>query len=335
MKIAITYNEKRSDAEHDAEFDSRDAIAAIAGLVAGLGHRVVALDVTGSIPRLAQALRRHAPDLVFNFAEGERGAFREAFYPALFEQLGLAHTGSSASALAVCLDKALAKRVVAAARVRVPRGRLVRTALEDLGELVPPLIVKPNLEGSSKGITPASIVTERVRLGEVVRAALVRYPAGVLVEELVPGADVAVGWVAGLGRLPPIAYRYADGAIYDFALKHAHPERVQVEIPAALPPPVAARLDAAASRAFAALGVEGYGRADFRITPEGEVVFLEMNPLPSLTLATGHDELYVAAGVLGRTPRELVGAILDDAVRRMLGAESDARPDQPRLPAAV
>src|SRR6185503_14155983 len=104
-----------------------------------------------SIPRLVDELARAAPDVVLNFAESERGAFREAFYPALFEQLGLPHTGSSASTLAVCLDKALAKRVVAGARVRVPRGRLVR-ALDDPWLAAPPelagaplpAIVKPN-----------------------------------------------------------------------------------------------------------------------------------------------------------------------------------------------
>jgi D-alanine-D-alanine ligase len=210
------------------------------------------------------------------------------------------------------MDKALAKRVVAGARVRVPRGRLVRSAVDPLADLEPraPAIVKPNLEGSSKGITPASVVTEPGQLRAVVAAALARYPAGVLVEEWIPGREVAVGWVSGIGLLPPIEYRF-DGPIYDFALKHTHPERVDVRVPADLPDAVAARLKRAASRAFEALGIEGYGRADFRITPDGEVVFLEMNPLPSLTLAAGHDELYVAAAAIGRSPRELLAAILD------------------------
>jgi D-alanine-D-alanine ligase len=315
VKIAITYNEKRTAAEREAEFDSREAIATIARMVAGLGHVVVPLDVTGSIPRLVTELGRIAPDLVFNFAEGERGAFREAFYPSLFEQLGLTHTGSSASTLAVCLDKALAKRVVAGARVRVPRGRLVRSATDPYDDLDAPVIVKPNLEGSSKGITQASVITDRTRLRDAVDGALVQYPTGVLVEELIEGRDVAVGWFAGVGLLPPIGYSYA-GAIYDYALKHITPERVQVQIPAPLEDAVAARLASAATRAFSALGVEGYGRADFRITPDGDVVFLEMNPLPSLTLAVGHDELYVAAAVGGRAPRELLSAIIDDAMAR-------------------
>jgi D-alanine-D-alanine ligase len=325
MKIAITYNEKRSDGEHDAEFDTREAIAVVARMVASLGHTVVPIDVTGSVTRVIAELERTTPDLVFNFAEGERGQFREAFYPALFEQLGLAHTGSSASTLSLCMDKALAKRVVAGARVRVPRGQLVRS-LRDVAALerpsAIPVIVKPNLEGSSKGITAESVIRDPARLAPVVRAALVQYPDGVLVEEMIAGVDVGVGWVEGIGLLPPIAYHCGDDpfAVYDFALKHEHPELVDVRIPAPLSELVTARLSACATRVFAALGVEGYGRADFRVTPDGEVVFLEMNPLPSLTMATGHDELYVAAAARGFAPRELLAAILgvDDrsALRR-------------------
>jgi D-alanine-D-alanine ligase len=293
MRVAVTYNQKRHAGEAHAEFDTREAIATVVGELARLGHRAVAIDVTGSIPGLVARLRRVAPDVVLNLAEGERGAFREAFYPALLDQLGLRHTGSSASALAICLDKALAKRVVAAAGVAVPGGQLVR-CLAELGELPPPpLIVKPNFEGSSKGL---ALVTRDVR--EAVVAALARYPDGVLVEDYVPGEDVAVGWVDGLGLLPAIHYRHAR-AIYDYALKHETPDGVSVELA-----PLSPALRDAAARAFAALGVTGYGRADFRVTPAGEPVFLELNPLPSLTMVTGHDELYAAAG------GELLAAIL-------------------------
>jgi D-alanine--D-alanine ligase len=303
MRIALTYNEKRSAAEAHAEFDTREAIATLAAIVAGCGHEVVPIDVSGSIPRLVERLQRLTPALVLNLAEGEHGNFREAFYPALFEQLGLAHTGSSASTLALCLDKALAKRVVAAAGVRVPREAQTT-----------PAVVKPNFEGSSKGVT---LVPRGGSIPAAVTAARARYPAGVIVEELVEGIDVAVAWFAGLGQLPAIAMRY-PGAIYDYALKHETPELVELEIPARLSATTRRRLCTAASRAFAALGVTTYGRADFRVTPDGDAVFLEMNPLPSLTHAKGHDELYLAAARAGWSPAELIDSIL--------------RPSEPRRP---
>ncbi len=316
MRIALTYNLKRSAAEAHAEFDDPATIAALA---AALDHEVTPIDVTGSIPALIARLRRCAPELVLNLAEGERGAFREAFYPALFEQLALPHTGSSASTLALCLDKALAKRVVAAAGVRVP------------GE-APPWIVKPNLEGSSKGITQASVVADRAALDAVIAAS--RYP--VIVEQYVEGIDVAVGWIEGIGLLAPIAYAYEPTgahAIYDRELKQ-HPERVTIHV---IDAPAAT---AAAVRAFAALGVQGYGRADFRVTPDGEAYFLEMNPLPTLA----DDDLYLASGL---SRRELLAAIIAAArppgrtgparsqARRTAGGRSARPRSRPAAPAAA
>ena len=324
MRIALTYNLRRDASEADAEFDTEETIAAITGYVAALGHDVSPLDVTGSIPRVIARLARLRPDLVLNLAEGERGVFREAFYPALFEQLGYPHTGSSASVLALCLDKALAKRVVAAAGVGVPAGELVRDR-RALPHVPLPALVKPNFEGSSKGITAASVVTSRAMLATRVRELLARYPDGVLVEQFVAGLDVSVAWVAGLGVLPPIAYRYpCDGphAIYDFALKTAARANVRVEIPAQVGADITARLEAVAARTYAALGVTGYGRADYRVTAGGELVFLEMNPLPSL--APGDNDLYGASAVRGVTASQLFEFILASSRERA----EDCRPER-------
>jgi D-alanine-D-alanine ligase len=311
MRIALTFNEKRSDAEHDAEYDSMETILALARTLASMGHVVTPVEVSGAVDGVIGELRRVAPELVFNLAEGTGGRFREAFYPALLEQLGMPHTGSGASALALSMDKALAKRVVAAARVPTPLARLVRSTSE-LGEMVVPVIVKPNFEGSSKGITQASVVTDPAALEATVAALLARYPAGVLVEQYIDGIDVAVGWVDGLGVLPPIGYAYeptGEHAIYDLALKQGPPERIDVQVPARLDAVTTQRLVVLATRAFEALGIAGYGRADFRVTPEGGVYFLEMNPLP--TLDPRERDLYAAAAAIGKSPRDLLGAIVD------------------------
>jgi D-alanine-D-alanine ligase len=315
MRIAMTYNLKRSATEAHAEFDDAATIDALA---AALDHEVIPIDVTGSIGALVGKLRRAAPELVLNLAEGERGAFREAFYPALFEQLALPHTGSPASVLALCLDKALAKRVVAAAGVRVPGDG-------------PPWIVKPNLEGSSKGITQASVVTDRAALATAIAQS--RYP--VIVEHYVEGRDVAIGWIEGVGLLAPIEYVYEPTgahAIYDRELKQ-HPERVTIR---AIDAPAAT---AAAARAFAALGVQGCGRADFRVTPDGGAYFLEMNPLPTLAdddlyLASGLSRRELLAAIVAATPPGRTGSARSPA-RRTAGGRSARPRSRPAAPAAA
>ena len=311
MRLALTFNRKRSDEENEAEFDTIETVRALTSILVSLGCSVVPIDVSCSIPSLVARLRRAAPDVIFNIAEGSRGRFREAFYPALFEQLGIPHTGSTASSLSLCLDKALTKRIVAAARVPIPRGVFIRDArnVSDVGFVPLPAIVKPNFEGSSKGITQASVVTDRASLVATVRDCLARYPEGVLVEEYVDGADVSVAWLENVGILPTIGYAFeplGPHRILDLALKQGPTERIRVQVPAPLPRAHEKKLVTIAEAAFRALDVRGYGRADFRVTAGGDIRFLEMNPLPTLA----DPDLYDAAGAVGLSPKDLFAAIL-------------------------
>src|SRR6185369_5734293 len=156
MRIAFTHNLRLTDSEEEAEFDTAETVDAIAeGLRAG-GHEVEKIEVTGPASRLAARIEAFAPDLIFNTAEGRRGRAREGFYPALFEELGFPYTGSDAYVLTVTLDKWLTKLHLASYGIDSPRGRLVTprdlSALGDSAGVAFPVIVKPNYEGSSKGI---------------------------------------------------------------------------------------------------------------------------------------------------------------------------------------
>src|SRR6266542_3672425 len=145
MRIALTHNLRLADTEDEAEFDTRETVDALAGAIERLGHRVERIEVSGPASRTVARLEAYGPDLIFNIAEGRRGRFREAFFPALFDELGMPYTGSDPNALRY------------------------------------PVIVKPNFEGSSKGITQDSVVESPERLQEAAREPHARYPAGALV----------------------------------------------------------------------------------------------------------------------------------------------------------
>src|SRR5438552_19053347 len=154
MKIAFTHNLKLTDAEEEAEFDTVETVNAIAQALAASGHEVEKIEVSGPASHLAARIEAFAPDLIFNTAEGRRGRAREAFYPALFEELGFPYTGSDAYVLTVTLDKWLTKLHLASQGIDSPRGRLVLPRdLATVGEtgvgLAFPALVKPNYEGSS------------------------------------------------------------------------------------------------------------------------------------------------------------------------------------------
>ena len=86
MKIAFTYNLKLTDAEEEAEFDTADTVDAIARALEASGHEVDRVEVSGPASHLAARLDAFHPEIIFNTAEGRRGRFREAFFPALFDE---------------------------------------------------------------------------------------------------------------------------------------------------------------------------------------------------------------------------------------------------------
>jgi D-alanine-D-alanine ligase len=340
MRVALTHNLRLSDAEDEAEFDSLATVDALAGALERLGHRVERVEVSGPASRTATRLEAFGPDLVFNTAEGRRGRFREAFFPALFDELGMPYTGSDAYVLALTLDKQLTKLVLAQHGVTTPRWQYVEDARGlQVNALRYPVIVKPNFEGSSKGITQDSVVEDPLRLHEVVAAMLRRYPSGVIVEEFVSGRDVTVPFLEAAARdrggvLQPVEYvidpavaaarRYA---IYDYELKTSLDDAVSVRAPAKLPRGVAQRIHEQAATVFRVLGVRDLGRIDFRVTDDGTPYFLEVNALPSLQSGAG---IYVAAALEGLHQDGVLGAVVQSAMARWCLTDERTRRGRPR-----
>jgi D-alanine-D-alanine ligase len=296
VKIAFTHNLRLTDSEDEAEFDSVETVDAIAnGLRAG-GHEVEKIEVTGPASHLAARIESFGPDLIFNTAEGRRGRSREAFYPALFEELGFPYTGSDAYVMTVTLDKWMTKLVLGAQGIDTPRARLVvpddMQRGRDIGMLGLsfPVIVKPNYEGSSKGIGDEAIARDMRALQEILPRTLRKYPSGVLAEEFVPGSDVTVPFVEGVGDegvLMPVDYVIEPSArtrfnIYDYRLKSAEASRVSVRCPPDLQRDVVARLRALSKSVVRSLGIRDLCRVDFRLGEDGRIYLLEVNALPSL-----------------------------------------------------
>src|SRR6267378_4372775 len=176
MRIGITYDLKadgpqRADLPDDfqEEFDSPATIESLAAVLRGLGHEVVKL---GDGRELLERLLADPPDFVFNIAEGQGvGRSREARVPAVLEMLGIPFTGSDPLTLAVALDKDCARRLVASVGVPVPWGTVIAPDASDpdvLETVHYPAIVKPNWEGSSKGIRSKCLVHAPGELAEVV-----------------------------------------------------------------------------------------------------------------------------------------------------------------------
>jgi D-alanine-D-alanine ligase len=334
VRIGLTFNMKGAaktlptgefigtDAEE--EFDSPETIAALANAVRSLGHEVDLLgDGESMIRKLLDGPR---PDLVLNIAEGLGiSRTRESRVPAVLEMLGIPYTGSDALTLSATLDKECAKRLVDHAGIATPGWALVEdgntAAVEDkLAQFGWPLIVKPNYEGSSKGVLRSGIVKNRAELDAAVGRLSAAYHQPLLVEEFIEGEELTVGVV---GNRPPeviaimriLPKRPSDGPfIYGIEVKRHWDQHLVYESPAKISQTDADTVRRATLAAWRALGCRDVARFDFRLR-NGVPYFLEVNPLPGISPFSG-DIVFLARGV-GISHEQLVGRILSAAAERV------------------
>jgi len=302
----VTYNLKRRSAgDADSEFDSQATIDAIAQSLEAAGHRVSLVEATTELPRWFLA---HAVDLVFNIAEGVHGAHRESQVPAILESLGVRFTGSGSTVLALALDKAKAKQILASEGILTPPWQLFsspRTRLNPALEF--PLIVKPNREGSSKGILRESVVGDEAALARQVAWVQERYRQDALVEEYIDGTELTVG-VIGDEALPVLEIDFSPCKrsgefFYSWRMKEYQGDAAlgltpRLFCPARLDEATTARVQAIALRAHRALGCQDVSRTDIRLRSDGTPFVLEVNPLPGLSpLDSNFPAMTTAAGL--------------------------------------
>ena len=293
----MTYNLKRNirlqdsvSFDGDSEFDSQKTIDTIVKSLRKSGHVVHLVEAT---PGLPQWFLAHPVDVVFNIAEGMYGAHREAQVPAILESLGIPFTGSGSVTLSLALDKAKTKQILSSEGIPTPPWQLFPAPNARLDpKLEFPLIVKPNREGSSKGIWRESVVGDESSLRKQVTNIYERYRQEVLVEEFIEGTELTIG-VIGDEPLPVLeidfsSCRGSGEFFYSWRMKEFQGDANLglapiLQCPARLDDDATLRIQGVAVRAHRALGCVDLSRTDVRLRKDGTPFVLEVNPLPGLS----------------------------------------------------
>lgn len=222
----------------------------------------------------------------------------------LFQMLQIPYTGAGLQSSAIAMDKQRTKQILEASGIRVPQGQLVTSGADKIN-LRAPLIVKPNAQGSTVGL---SFVQGDADLPEAIRRAL-QYDEAALVEEWITGVEISVP-VLGDRPLPPVEIVPRTGQ-YDFASKYL-PGATEEICPARLNRELTKQVQQLALQAHQALGCAGATRTDM-IIRDGEPFVLEVNTLPGMT---GTSLLPNSASAAGMSFDDLVDWIAQDALKR-------------------
>ena len=289
MRIALTYNLRLSDSEEEAEFDTQETVNALAGAIERLGHRLERFEVSGPASRTVARLEAYSPGPHLQHRRGTARPLPRGVLPGALRRAGLplhrVATPTRWRSRWTSSSPSSSSASTASARRAGSSSRSSTSCKAE--ELHFPVIVKPNFEGSSKGITQDSVAETVAELKEKVAAALERYPAGVLVEEYISGRDLTVP-VPGRGgerlrrRARPGGVRHRPRAaapsaryhIYDYELKTSSRQAVSVKAPGRDHRRACADRAARAPRrrSSGVLDCRDLGRIDFRLSRRGRAV---------------------------------------------------------------
>jgi D-alanine-D-alanine ligase len=215
----------------------------------------------------------------------------------MLEVLGIPYTGSGVLASALAMDKVMSKCVLTAKGVRMPGdvflGSLGDPRVAELEAVPFPVIVKPNAQGSSFGLT---VVQERESLKAALDTAF-QYDDAVLVEQYIKGIEISVPVIGNesLEALPVVEIIPAGG-IYDYAAKYT-PGATEEIIPARLSPELTKQAQEIACTCHRVLGCRGMSRTDMIVTDDGGIYTLEVNTIPGMTPTSLLPQSARAAGI--------------------------------------
>lgn len=235
-------------------------------------------------------------DVVFPMLHGANG--EDGTVQGLCELAGLPYVGCGVLGSSVCMDKEAAHTLAEAAGVQVPRSVILykgetASPLERAAGLAYPLFVKPANAGSSYGITRVEKPDELAAAVDLAFA----FDSKAVVEEEIPGFEVGCAVIGNrelfIGEVDEVALKERW---LDYEEKYGN-RTAEIRLPARVSPENREKIRKTAAVLYRALGCRGFARVDMFLTPDGDVVFNEINTIPGFTAHSRYPKMLEAAGL--------------------------------------
>ncbi len=236
-------------------------------------------------------------DAVFPVLHGKNG--EDGSVQGLIELAGIPVIGCGTLSSALCMDKDYAHKIVSLIGIKTPPSVVIKKAnsKEALSaqtkDLKYPVFVKPVKSGSSFGITK---VFDPAQLAKAVNSAFT-HDDKVVVEENIEGFEVGC---AVLGTQNPIIGEVDEieltQGFFDYTEKYTL-QSSSIHMPARIGKETADRIKKTALAIYGELGCSGFARVDMFLTPEGEIVFNEVNTIPGFTSHSRYPNMLKGIGL--------------------------------------
>jgi len=231
-------------------------------------------------------------DAALNVAYGENGRFHLSTVPVFLDSLGIPNFGADPFQMLLARNKQHTKLIAKSLGVLTPQSLYVdQYSVGIIDELDDPLferaIVKPNESASGLGLEN-KIYQNLSEIKSRAKLLLEAYPEGIIIEDFIPGQEVTVGVLSD--RMNTVAFPYIQRNLDSTALSenyinsfeenlaaYERGERKWFQLKNYGTKVQCEQAVKSSIRIANEIGIAGYVRADFRLTDDGSLYFLELN----------------------------------------------------------
>lgn len=256
---------------------------AVANALREAGYTVETLDIN---PDNVSEIAKINPDVVYIALHGKYG--EDGCIQGMLEWMGIPYTGPGVAASAICMDKALTKKVLVQSGIPTPKSlEYTKAECTDVevikNELVEklgiPVVLKSPCQGSSIGVV---IVRDESSVADAIEEVF-KYGDIMLAEQFVTGVEISVPVVGNENPdVYPIIEIVPTSEFYDFESKYT-PGMSEHIIPARINATATERVNKYAKEAYEKTGCRGVSRIDFIVDENDNPYVIEINTIPGMT----------------------------------------------------
>ncbi len=204
----------------------------------------------------------------------------------ILEGLQIPFTGSGSQASKIAFDKIATKKIAQELGINCPEN----VSADSTGF---PVVVKPNREGSSYGVT---IVKDSSKMPEAIALAK-QYGKDLVIEKYIEGKELscAITQMIGHAKALPVIEIVPKGEYFDYKSKYSTDGANEI-VPANISQEISEKIQKLSEKIFDTLKLRQYARIDWILNGETPY-FLEVNTLPGMTKTSLINKELAAAGV--------------------------------------
>lgn len=301
-RVLIVFNSTgptKIDQDYAEELKTKDweTEADVIAALKTLGYEYALLGIFDNIDLITQKIREFRPDIIFNLVERFQGdSAYDRDVASYLDLQGIPFTGCGPTGLTICKNKGLSKKILSYHRIRIPKFEVLHKnhPIRIPKHIKFPIFIKPLKEEASLGIAQASFVEDETQFRDRVTFIHENMGQDAIAEEYIEGRELYVS-ILGNKRLQAFPIREIKFsqipdeepkfASYKAKWDESYRKRwgIRNQFCGPLPQGITEKIHKICKKIYRLLFIRGYARMDLRLTPAGEIVFIEANPNPILS----------------------------------------------------